>query len=137
MATGLLTKGAKLMYKKETQYVEITDLQSFPSLGGQADKQEVTTLADAAHRYIKGLIEYGELQFKFLYDNASETSNYRVCKGLDAAGTTEWTVELPDKTTFEFSGESSTAIDEGAVNAPLTFTMTIALNSDIKVTNPA
>ena len=83
------------------------------------------------------MIEYGELQFKFLYDNASATSNYRVCKGLDAAGTTEWKVELPDKTTFEFSGESSTAIDEGAVNAPLTFTLTIALNSDIKVTNPA
>lgn len=136
MATGLLTKGAKLLYKKAEQYVEITDLQSFPSLGGQADKQEVTTLADAAHRYIKGLIEYGELQFKFLYDNASETSNYRVCKSLDAAGTTEWKVQLPDNTTFEFTGESSTAIDEGAVNAPLTFTMTIALNSDIKVTNP-
>ena len=137
MATGLLTKGAKLLYKKAEQYVEITDLQSFPSLGGQADKQEVTTLADAAHRYIKGLIEYGEREFEVLYDNASETSNYRVCKCLDAAGTTEWKVELPDKTTFEFSGESSTAIDEGAVNAPLTFTMTIALNSDIKVTNPA
>ena len=58
MATGLLTKGAKLMYKKADQYVEITDLQSFPSLGGQADRQEVTTLADAAHRHIKGLIEY-------------------------------------------------------------------------------
>lgn len=147
MATGLLSKNAKLFYKLSTSgsdYVEISDIQSMPSLGGTADKQEVTTLADSAHRYIKGLIEYGDLEFGMLYDNSTSTSNYRVCKGLDNEGVISWKVEFPDAvtssgtgTTFEFTGESSTSTDEFGTNVPLTFKVTIALNSEITVTDPS
>ena len=45
-------------------------------------------------------------------------------------------VELPDGTGFAFSGQVSTKIDSAAVNAALTFTATISLNSDMVVTNP-
>lgn len=134
---GLLSKGITLSYKKNTTYEVIPNLQEVPELGGSAEKVDVTTLADGNYKYINGIKDFGDLAFKFLYDNAGETSNYRICRGLEEAGqVVEWKVEFPDGTGFEFSGEASTVIDSAAVNAALTFTLNITLNSDIAVTNP-
>ena len=136
---GILTKGITLSYKKDgSTYTEIANLQECPELGGTAENVEVTTLADGNKKYIKGIKDFGELAFKFLYDNSGAESNYRVVRGLEEAGNAvEWKVTFPDNTTFAFSGEVSTAIDSAAVNAALTFTATITLNSDITVTNPS
>ena len=135
---GLLTKGITLSYKKTgSTYTEIADLQECPELGGTAENVEVTTLADGNKKYIKGIKDFGELAFKFLYDNSGAESNYRVVRGLEEAGNiVDWKVTFPDNTSFAFSGEVTTAIDSAAVNAALTFTATITLNSDITVTNP-
>lgn len=140
MATGILSKGIKLGYSatKSSTYTDIPDLQEVPNLGGSAEKVEVTTLTDNNHRYINGIKDFGDLEFKFLYDNSTETSNYRVLKGLENTGAvTYWQVTFPDGTKFTFSGQVSTEIDSAAVNAALTFTATITLNSEIEVTNPA
>lgn len=136
---GILTKGITLSYKKDgSNYAVIANLQECPELGGTAENVEVTTLADGNKKYIKGIKDFGELAFKFLYDNSGAESNYRVVRGLEEAGNiVEWKVTFPDNTTFAFSGEVTTAIDSAAVNAALTFTATITLNSDITVTNPA
>lgn len=136
---GILTKGITLSYKKDgTNYDVIANLQECPELGGTAENVEVTTLADGNKKYIKGIKDFGELAFKFLYDNSGAESNYRIVRGLEEAGNiVEWKVTFPDNTTFAFSGEVTTAIDSAAVNAALTFTATITLNSDITVTNPS
>lgn len=134
---GLLSKGINLYYKNGETYDLIPNLQEVPELGGAAEKVDVTTLADGNYKYINGIKDFGDLAFKFLYDNSGETSNYRLCRGLEEAGNVvDWKVEFPDSTTFEFSGEASTAIDSAAVNAALTFTLNITLNSDIDVTHP-
>lgn len=136
---GILTKGIKLSYKKTgSTYTEIANLQECPQLGGAAEKVEVTTLADGNKKYINGIKDFGDLAFKFLYDNSGAESNYRVVRGLEEAGdVVDWKVDFPDGTGFAFSGEVSTAIDSAAVNAALTFTATITLNSDITVSNPS
>ena len=134
---GLLSKGINLYYKNGETYDLIPNLQEVPELGGAAEKVDVTTLADGNYKYINGIKDFGDLAFKFLYDNSGETSNYRLCRGLEETGdVVDWKVEFPDSTTFEFSGEASTAIDSAAVNAALTFTLNITLNSDIEVTHP-
>ncbi len=134
---GILSKGITLSYKNAETYVEIPNLQECPELGGAAEKVDVTTLADANYKYINGIKDFGDLAFKFLYDNSAETSNYRVVRGLEEAGeVVEWKVTFPDGTAFAFSGEASTTIDGAAVNAALTFTLNITLNSDIVVSNP-
>lgn len=134
---GLLSKGINLYYKNGETYELIPNLQEVPELGGAAEKVDVTTLADGNYKYINGIKDFGDLAFKFLYDNSGATSNYRLCRGLEEAGdVVDWKVEFPDSTTFEFSGEASTAIDSAAVNAALTFTLNITLNSDIDVTHP-
>ena len=134
----ILSKGITLSYKgTESSYTVIDNLQECPELGGSAETVEVTTLADGNKKYIKGIKDFGELEFKFLYDNSGATSNYRVVKGLEDAGkVVDWKVTFPDGTSFDFSGEVTTKIDSAAVNAALTFAATITLNSDITVTNP-
>lgn len=137
MVTGLLTKDIKLSYKKDSSYEVLDGLMEVPSLGGTPDKVEVTTLADASRRYIKGLKDYGDLAFKFLYDNEKATSNFRILRGLEESGkVVEWKVEFPDGTAFAFSGECSVAPSDGSVGGYIAFTLNISLNSDITVTNP-
>ena len=67
---GILTKGVKLSYgATSSNYTDLTNLQEYPDLGGTADSVEVTTLDDAAHTFINGLLSYGDsLDFVFLYD---------------------------------------------------------------------
>lgn len=144
MATGILSEGIEFYYNPAdatatlpaSGWVQVTDLQEIPDLGGTPDNVEVTTLDDASRRYIAGLKDYGDLSFTFLYDNSSAASNYRVLKGFE--GAVKWyQIELPDGTKFSFKAEVTTIVAGAGVNAALTFTANLALNSDITVTDPA
>lgn len=135
---GLLSKDTKISSKagSSSTYTELPLLMEVPEMGGTPEKVDVTTLSDASKKYIDGIKDYGDLAFKFLYEN-SEGSAYRTLRGYEDAGTfADFKVELPDGTAFAFSGQVSTKIDSAAVNAALTFTATISLNSDMTVTNP-
>jgi hypothetical protein len=118
MAT--ISKGIKLM-KGE---VELTNLQEIPELGGSAESIEITTLADAAHTYTNGILNYGDsLAFKFLY----EKEQFNTLQGDDAVS--QWKVELPDGATCSFSGTHSVELDGVGVNAALTYTLSVKPNS--------
>ena len=136
MATGLLSKDIKLSYKLASAFVELPDLQEIPELGGDVEKVEVTTLADGARRYINGIKDYGDLAFTFLYGNGAADS-FRILTGLETAGLVQdFQVELGDGTTFTFKGFPHVKMGGAAVNAALTFTLNIALQSDIVIGNP-
>lgn len=119
MAT--ISKGIKLSYKNSgSSYVELTDLQEIPDLGGDKESIEITTLADSAHVYTDGLINYGDsLAFKFLYAKEQFTT----LSGLNSV--TEWKVELPDSASCTFSGKCSVKLDGVGVNSALTYTLSI------------
>lgn len=146
---GLLSKGIKLSYKTSQagSYTEITGLQEVPDMGGAPEKVDVTTLADGNRVYIAGIKDFGDLEFTFLYDNSSSTSNYRVLKGLEDDGVIYWQVEFPDAlsegtgthhgTQFDFTGEVACTVLGQSVNSAIQFKATITLNSDIAVTNAA
>lgn len=140
MATGILSKGTTLSYKENggSTFTKLADLQSIPDIGASVDKVEVTTLEDAAKRYINGIKDYGDLEFELLYDNSTENSNYRVAKGLEDSGDIiDWKLTLPDGTSFAFSGSVIATIKGAGVGDALTFTAAITLNTDITVTNPS
>lgn len=119
---AVISKGIKL-YKGE---VELTNLQEIPDLGGEAEAIEVTTLADAAHMYTDGILNYGDsLAFKFLYEKAQFTE----LNGVKEA--TEWKVELPDGAVCTFSGTCSVKLDGVGVNAALTYTLSIKPTSEM------
>ena len=121
---GTLSKGIKLSYKASggNSFTDLTNLQEIPDLGGSADSVEVTTLDDAAHMYINGLLDYGDsLDFTFLYDK----TQYTTLNGL--TGTIEWKVTLPGTSglTASWSGESSVKLNGVGVNDAITYTLSI------------
>lgn len=120
MAT--ISKGIKLFHGEK----ELTNLQEIPELGGTAESIEVTTLADAAHMYTDGILNYGDsLAFKFLYEKAQ----FVELNGL--SGSQEWKVELPDGATCSFGGTCSAKLDGVGVNAALTYTLSIKPDSEM------
>lgn len=126
--SGILSKGTKLAYKvgDAAEYVELTDLQEIPDLGGESEAVEVTTLADAAHMFIDGLINYGDsLAFKFIYAKAQFTT----LSAIEEIAS--WQVTLPDGTACTFTGGCSVKLDAVGINAPLTYTLAIKPNSEM------
>lgn len=126
---AVISKGIKLSYKagSESTYTDLTNLQEIPDLGGESEAIEITTLADAAHMYTDGILNYGDsLSFKFLYDKAQFTT-------LSALnGSIGWKVILPDSEACTFSGTCSTKLDGVGVNAALTYTLAIKPDSEME-----
>lgn len=123
---AVISKGITLSYKKDQSFVELTNLQEIPELGGDTEAIEITTLADAAHMYTDGIKNYGDsLAFKFLYEADQFTT-------LNALATSvEWQVELPDGETCTFGGTCSVKLDSVGVNAALTYTLSVKPNSEM------
>lgn len=120
MAT--ISKGITLSYGENA----LTNLMEIPDLGGDVEAIEITTLADAAHKYTDGLINYGDsLEFKFLY----EEEQFTTLNGLKDSQT--WKVALPDGATCSFGGSCSVRLDGVGVGAALTYTLSIKPNSEM------
>lgn len=124
---AVISKGIKLSYKNGGEaFVELTNLQEIPELGGDTESIEITTLADAAHMYTNGIKNYGDsLAFKFLYEDAQFTTLNSL------TDSSEWKVELPDGTACTFGGTSSVKLDGVGVNAALTYTLAVKPNSEM------
>ena len=128
---AILSKGIKLGYKAgvDSTYTDLTDLLEIPALGATPEKVDVTTLADGNKKYINGLKDFGDLAFKFNYDN----TQFDALNAL--TGSVSWQVTLPDSTKATFSGEPSVALEGVGVGAAMTYTLSIALDSDITFAN--
>lgn len=130
---------AKFSYKAAAAdtFTELEYLMEVPEFGGAPEKIDVTTLSDKVKKYVPGIKDLGDLVFKFLYDNSSETANYRVLKGLEDTGAAAtFKLEYPDGTAHQFDAIPSVKMDAGTLNGALTFSATMVLQSDITVTNP-
>lgn len=102
----------------------LTNLMEIPDLGGESEAIEITTLADAAHMYTDGLLNYGDsLAFKFLYEKEQFATLSAVAESA------QWKVELPDGATCTFGGTCSVKLDAVGVNAALTYTLSIKPNT--------
>lgn len=122
---AVISKGITLSYKKDADFVALTNLQEIPDLGGETEAIEITTLADAAHMYTDGIKNYGDsLEFKFLYEGAQFST-------LNTLGEAEWKVELPEGETCSFGGTCSVRLDGVGVNAAITYTLAIKPNSEM------
>lgn len=127
---GTLSKGIKLSYKASggNTYTDLTNLQEIPDIGGSADSVEVTTLDDAAHMYINGLLDYGDsLDFTFLYAK----TQFNALAAL--SGTVSWKVTLPGTSalTATFDGECAVKLNSVGVNDAITYTLSIKPSSAI------
>ena len=104
----------------------LTNLQEIPDVGGTAESIEITCLADAAHMYTDGILNYGDsLEFKFLY----EKEQYQELFALE--GSQQWKITLPDGAVCSFSGTCSVKLDAVGVNAALTYTLAVKPDSEM------
>ena len=125
---AVISKGITLSYKTgdAREYIELTNLQEIPDLGGEGEAIEITTLADAAHMYTDGILNYGDsLAFKFLYEQAQfETL-------VNMEGSVGWKVTLPDGLACTFGGTKSVKLDAVGINSALTYTLAVKPDSEM------
>ena len=125
---AVISKGITLSYKmgESASYTALTNLQEIPALGGTSESIEITTLADAAHMYTDGILNYGDsLAFKFLYDKDQFTTLTQL------VGSIGWKVDLPDGASCTFNGTGSVQLDGVGVNAALTYTLAVKPDSEM------
>lgn len=135
----MLANGIILGYSTSgSSYTNLEGLQEVPEIGSEPEKVDATTLADKAKKYEQGIGDYGDLEFTFKYENSSKTSPFRVLKGFEANETVvKFQMEFPDGTKFKWDAQVSVKIGGGGVNSLITFTLSMALQSDVDIENPA
>lgn len=135
----MLANGITLEVKAKgaTEYTELQDLKEVPELGVEAEKVDNTRLKDEFKHAELGIGDPGDMAYKFVYDNSSENSDYRVLRKIaNSKEAASYRQTFPDKTTFEFDAYSSIKVSGGGVNGAIEFTLTLGLQSDIVVTDP-
>lgn len=143
--TGLLSSGAKLAYatvptgSETPSYTVLDNLQEVPDLGSVPNTVDVTCLADTNKRNIPGLVDYGSLEFGFLFD----PSLFATLKGLEG---TEymWKFELPKAnstatagTSFAFKAKPVVIMTGAAIDGALKFKLALTVSSNITFTAEA
>ncbi len=136
----MLANGATLGYKKRgssEQYTILTGLKEIPELGEEPEKVENTCLADKVKQYEYGIGDAGELTYKFKYENKSEKSPYRVMRLAGAnKEVLSFCETLTDGTKYEYDAQVAVKRTGGGVNGVMEWTLNMALQSEINVTDP-
>lgn len=127
---GVLSKGIQLSYQSNESWITLTNLQEIPDIGNNApDKIDVTVLMDDVKKSMAGLQDSSQdLAFKFLF----EDTQFKSLAALPSDVSLNWKVELPDNQgTATFSGTPSVKLAGVGVNAALTYTLTVTVESII------
>lgn len=135
----MLANGATLEYKKkgESQFTKLPGLKEIPEMGTDPEKVENTCLEDKNKQYEMGIGDPGDIVYKFKYDNTSENSPYRLMRKAQENGDVlEFKETLKDGTTTSFSGQVNVKRTGGGVNGVIEFNLSIALSSDLTITDP-
>ena len=98
---------------------------------------ENTTLKDKIKQYENGIGDPGDMVYKFKYDNSAPGSSYRKFREMEASGKTYSFCETDsDGTKIEFEAQVSVKRTGGGVNGVIDFDVTMALQSELKITDP-
>ena len=118
--------------------VSINNVTDFSDIGGSKTEHDNTNMKDTVKKTKYGLKELKPFEVTYLYDNTASTSDYRVLKALESSTTpVPVEVEFPDGTVFATTGFINNVITGAKVDALLEAKVSVALQSDWTVTNPA
>ena len=137
----MLANGATLEYKEKGasgDYTKLLGLKEIPEVGMEAEKVENTCLEDKVKKYEMGIGDSGDMTYKFKYDNTTKDSPYRKMRAAQEAGKVlSFKETLKDGTTTEYDAQVSVKRTGGGVNGVIEFNLTMALQSDLTITDPA
>lgn len=140
----MLANGTTLGYRKHTDsgssaaYADLAGLKEIPEVGTELEKVDNTDLSNSHKIYENGIGDLPDMVYKFKYDNTKANSPYRVMR--DAAAKKEvWDFQekTKDGTVTEFTAQFSLKRTGGGVNGVIEFEVTMAVQSEIKQTDPA
>lgn len=140
----MLANGTTLGYRKHTDsgssaaYTDLAGLKEIPEVGTELEKVDNTDLSNSHKIYENGIGDLPDMVYKFKYDNTKANSPYRVMR--DAATKKEvWDFQekTKDGTVTEFTAQFSLKRTGGGVNGVIEFEVTMAVQSEIKQTDPA
>lgn len=135
----MLANGITLGMKKSggSAYEILTGLKEVPELGVDPEKVDNTTLEDTMKHSELGIGDPGDLAYKFKWDNKEESSYRKLRAVADSKETVSFEQTFPDGTKFQFDAQCSVKAGGGGVNAAIEFTLTLGLQTDIEVVDPA
>lgn len=135
-----------LMYKASgsSDYTKLLDIKSFPDLGGEPERIDVTTLSDKIRKYTPGVQDLSSFQFTANYIPA----DYQKVKALEGTqtefavwigATTSNDVDTPtgENGQFSWTGDVSVFKAGGDVNAPQDMTITMYPSTDFAFSLPS
>lgn len=135
MATqGLATIGIDVKVNSTSMnYVtEIGDI------GGTPATLDATCMKDTIKKSVPGVQDTSAFEVTYLFDNSAADSDYRVLRALQTAGdVATLSVIFPDGTTFATTGYVSTYVVGAKVDELVSAKLSLSLQSDWTVTNPA
>ena len=135
----MLANGITLGIKKtgENEYKILKGLKEVPDLGVDPEKVDNTCLEDKMKKSELGIGDPGDLAYKFKWTN-EEGGSYRTLRAVaDSGEVVSFEETFPDGTKFQFDAQSSVKVGGGGVNGVIDFTLTLGLQSDITVVDPA
>lgn len=135
----MLANGIKLMYKASsaTEFINLEGLKEVPEIGDEKERVENTGIAATNKEYEYGIGDLGELEYKFKYENKTASSPYRVLRQAAADNEVLSFKEVyPDGTSFAYDAMVSVKLGGGAVNNPVEFTVKMAIQNAMTVTDP-
>ena len=148
---AVCTKGVKVMIGDAAgaTFKPVCGVTDIPALGASPEKIDVTTLADESRKYINGIKDYGDLEFSCIFEEKAPAdslekygdaapllyADLRAYEVANAEHTIKVVVPASEKggedLEIEFKGRIAVAMAEFAVNAAITFTLSVALSSEI------
>jgi hypothetical protein len=114
----------------------IENVVSFTGFDGEAGEIDITNLSSTAKEKLSGLKDFGNFSMEWHPDYSATGQNLvRANSGTGIA--VAFQLDLPDNTVITFNGSVKNADSvNGAVDAALTGSVSIAISGDITVTAP-
>ena len=122
-----------LMYRTTTNgdYTKLCDIKSFPDLGSEPERIDVTTLSDRVRKFCAGVQDMRSFSFDANYiatdfNKINELSNHQYDYAVWLGASTSNGVDTPDGSDGKWSwtGDIYVFKDGGNVNAPQDMTIT-------------
>lgn len=135
----MLANGSTLYYRTEgsEEWIEAELLQEIPELGSEDEKVDMTHLKSKNKEYEYGIGDYGDLAYKFIYENSSATSPYRVFRQAQAdKEILEFKHEYPDGLSYTFPAMCNVKLGGGGVNGGIMFTLNLAIKGEMAEEHP-
>ena len=137
----MLANGATLEYKEKDgagEFKDLPGLKEIPDIGVEPEKVDNTCLTDPHKMYEAGIGDLPDMVYKFKYDNTQAHSPIRLMRKAQEAGKVlSFKETMKDGTATEFDAEISVKRTGGGVNGVIDFELTVFVQSDLVITDPA